>query len=303
METWELLIAHHRGLLTRADVSPDRLRKWAERGRLVVVLPGVYVLPDLLADEETLIRAVLAYCPDAVIAGFAAARRTFWPSAPAAMPLVVNAPTRIRRPTITFHTTPVRLDDTVDHRGIRLTSAPRTALDLATITEGRSIDEALRSGVVSLEALWETFAATPHRRGNQAIHDLLHDSRDSPWSADERFFHRALRQRGITGWSANQPVVIGTRIVYPDVGFHDLRLAIEVDGRHHRDDESTFQSDRERQNLMALARWWVLRYTGAQLRADMDGVLDQVEQMRDRLQVDMSQNRHRSTHSTRNRAA
>ena len=52
---------------------------------------------------------------------------------------------------------------------------------------------------------------TAARAGNQTRRQLLLDSRDEPWSEAERLFHRLLREAGITGWKANQPVVLKDR--------------------------------------------------------------------------------------------
>jgi hypothetical protein len=60
---------------------------------------------------------------------------------------------------------------------------------------------------------------TAARVGNPTKRYLLLDSRDEPWSAAERKFHRLLHDAGITGWKANRPVVLDDFTCYVDVIF------------------------------------------------------------------------------------
>ena len=68
---------------------------------------------------------------------------------------------------------------------------------------------------------------------------------------------KLLRDAGITGWKANYPV--GRYKV--DVGFPSPKVAIEVDGFAFHSGPVEFQIDRERQNIIALLGWQVLRFT------------------------------------------
>ena len=106
---------------------------------------------------------------------------------------------------------------------------------------------------------------TAGRRGNTERRRLLLESRDEPWSAAERRFHRLLREGGITGWKANVGVEIDGHRYYLDVAFARARVAIEIDGRLHQLDRNLFESDRVRQNRLVLHGWRVLRFTWAML--------------------------------------
>ena len=67
-----------------------------------------------------------------------------------------------------------------------------------------------------------------------------------------------------------------------DVYFPELRLVIEVDGRHAHG-EGRFQSDRTRQNQLIEAGCTVLRYTWTDLVERPDAVARQVRAMVARL--------------------
>jgi len=90
---------------------------------------------------------------------------------------------------------------------------------------------------------------------------LLLDSRDLPWSAAERLAHNIFRRAGIRGWKANLGVFLDGRWYYIDIAFLRLKVAIEIDGRMHEDDEDLFESDRWRQNALVRDGWRVLRFT------------------------------------------
>jgi very-short-patch-repair endonuclease len=90
----------------------------------------------------------------------------------------------------------------------------------------------------------------------------------------DRRLQRLLRQAGISGWVGNHPVFDGRRLVgRVDVGFADLKVAIEVDGLAYHSDRQRFQRDRTRQNDLVALGWTVLRFTWADLVERPDYVL------------------------------
>ena len=56
------------------------------------------------------------------------------------------------------------------------------------------------------------------------------------------------------------------------------KIAIEIDGwQYHGKFKSAHESDRERQNHMAVAGWLVLRFTAGQIFKDLEGVSATIE--------------------------
>jgi very-short-patch-repair endonuclease len=90
-------------------------------------------------------------------------------------------------------------------------------------------------------------------------------SKDEPWSAAERKFHRLLRDAGITAWKANQLVVLGGSLFFLDVVFRGVKLVVELDGRLYHSGSEVFETDRWRRNLLVLDGWCVLRFTSAMI--------------------------------------
>ncbi|SDB86547.1 Protein of unknown function [Raineyella antarctica] len=109
---------------------------------------------------------------------------------------------------------------------------------------------------------------------------LLGDLQRCPWSVLELEPHRLLLAHGITGWSANHPVLLHGRQLFVDIAFPGAKVAVEADGRAHHSDGSAFESDRVRWNLLSADGWIVLRVT-------WDAVMNRpevvVQQVRDAL--------------------
>lgn len=65
-----------------------------------------------------------------------------------------------------------------------------------------------------------------------------------------------------------------------DIAFPARQLAIEVDGwQYHGKYKRDFQRDREKDRLLLLAGWRVMRFFAAEIRADLPAVLAQIHQI------------------------
>lgn len=63
-----------------------------------------------------------------------------------------------------------------------------------------------------------------------------------------------------------------------DIAIPSAQLAIEVDGwEWHGKHKGDFQRDRERQNLLTLNGWRILRFTAGKIRRDVRGCLNLIE--------------------------
>ena len=104
---------------------------------------------------------------------------------------------------------------------------------------------------------------------------MLLDSRAEPWSKAERLVHRLYRDAGITGWVGNLKIWVPQlwTSYYLDIAFERQRLACEIDGREFHDTDDAFETDRERQNVIVLCGWTVLRFTWTMLTEQPDHVV------------------------------
>jgi very-short-patch-repair endonuclease len=247
---------------------------WAVRNReLAAVLPGVYAAPAQADQPMTRMRAACLRHRDGVLLTGAAARASFWPRAPVGVVLVA-APGRVAaHPGFSFTRRRIPSELVDEHDGLRFTIPALTAVDMSTFSCTDAIDRALRTRAATLPMMYEALARTANRIGNPERMRLLLDSRDLPWSAAERLAHNLLRRAGIRGWKTNLAVVLDGRWYYIDIAFRRLKVAIEIDGRLHQDDEDLFESDRWRQNALVRDGWRVLRFTWAMLREHPEAVI------------------------------
>jgi very-short-patch-repair endonuclease len=264
-----------RGLLVRRD-HPELVTAidyGVRCGELVPVLPGVYAVPSIARLPTTRMQAVCRRHPDAVLLTEAAARVSFWPQVSLhAIQVAVPSPLPKQRGFV-FTRRRIPAELVVEHQGLRYTAPALTAVDLATFACADAIDQALRTRTATLEEMYEALAKTANRIRNPERLRLLLDSRDRPWSTAERLAHRILRRACIRGWEANLPVLIEGRLYFLDIAFPVLRVAIEIDGRMHEEDEDLFESDRWRQNALVRDGWRVLRFTWDMLREHPDAVI------------------------------
>ncbi|MHB8408393.1 MAG: endonuclease domain-containing protein [Acidiferrobacterales bacterium] len=90
------------------------------------------------------------------------------------------------------------------------------------------------------------------RRG-PTPHDLL-------WAEVSRRWPQAEREY----------LLIAGRRFRADIAFPDARLVVEVDGwQHHGRFLRDFRKDRERQNILTLAGWRILRIPAGDIRKDL----------------------------------
>lgn len=270
------LLALDRVILAREHPRLENaLVRAASAGRLVRPLPGVFADPANADHLLTKVVAVSRWDPNAVIRGRAAAALSYWPETKVSTIEVASPRRHAPQPGFRFQQRRIP-SDLVQRRGpFALTTPPLTAIELATWVDTDPIDLALRRKVADLASLQAALELTSKRRGNTERWRVLLDSRAEPWSAAERRAHRLYRDAGITGWVGNLklwvPQVWAT--YYLDIAFERQRLACEIDSREFHDTADAFETDRQRQNIIVLAGWTVLRFTWTMLTERPDDVV------------------------------
>ncbi|WP_256895732.1 endonuclease domain-containing protein [Rhodococcus sp. 1163] len=107
--------------------------------------------------------------------------------------------------------------------------------------------------------------------GTTALREQLRRCCPGTRSEPERSVARALTAR-------NFRMEINARVgrFYGDLVDFRARVIVEIDGRTFHIDPATFTSDRRRQNILVLDGWLVLRYSGATVMSDLDGVVEEI---------------------------
>lgn len=253
-------------------------------GRLVSVLPGIYLPPDRAKDSDLLLRAAMLWAPAAVLTGRWAAARQFWPEL-ATGPIELAMPTHRSARTRPFRLVRRRVPAELVGRwsGIRCSRPALTAMDLCPELGPEVIDRVLRSRKVTPPQLRRALELSPQRAGNLARKTQLLDAAGNPWSYAERLTHRVLRDAGIVGWRANPKLLVRGHVYYPDILFDEVKLVVEIDGLHHARDVEVFQSDLWRMNDFILERYTMLRYTLADVQQRPRMLTGEVLEMRSAL--------------------
>lgn len=260
------LLRSHDGVITlaqarRAGLSRQSVNLRVHAGRWRQCFRGVYFVEDRPFTDAARIRAaVWSFGEQAVASGLAAAwwhgLTRFAPDAvEVTMPRTGSGRNRdgarLRRRDLAQR-------DVVELRGLRVTALPVTTIEAAVRGFGNRgvMDKALQRDT-TLRDLWTAHLRNKGRHGSPAARILLQAAADGAHSHAERILVRLLRAARITGWRTN--VRVGAYVV--DVLFREENVVIEVDGWAFHVDQEVFQSDRTRQNHLALRGLNVLRFT------------------------------------------
>jgi hypothetical protein len=254
-----------RDQLLSSLLTPSRVKRWIAAGRLFPVHRGVYALGHRRLSSEARVRAALLYAgPDAALSPTTAA---WWWQLHARAPTTIHL-TTTRRPRdqrgLRIHRR--RVVEAVTHRGLRVTSIPRTLLDLASTLPFDQLRRALA------EADYRDLLDPPAvsaildrgHAGSTALRSAL--ARHLPALAatrsvlEERFLHLCERS-GVPLPEMN--VWIDGFLV--DALWRSERVVVELDGYRAHASTARIESDRARDLRLRALGFVVLRYTWAQI--------------------------------------
>jgi very-short-patch-repair endonuclease len=288
---WRLVRRQH-GVISRAQLlgfgfSRHAIQHRIDRGRLVVIWPGVYrVGPMPLTREGWFMAAVLA-CGDgamlshesaAVVWGIRKDRRVD------PRPIHVSVPKarRIRLEGICAHRRNP-LPQATTNGALPLSSPLLTLVDLAGCTESdpleAAINEADRLGLIDPEGIEASLDAIPPYRGRGALKQML--NRYTRTDSDlERRFLRLVKRAGMPT-PQTQVVIQGMRV---DFYWPDLQLVIETDGLTYHRTPAQQAADRKRDQGLTAAGLRCVRFPNAQVREEPDGVVALLIRLREQLE-------------------
>ena len=245
-----------RGTVTKSQLSTRYTRLFRD----------VYIDPD--TEVTAALRAKAGWLwagRRGVVAGFSAAalHGSKWVDDRRVAELIHD--NRHRVPGIQAHGDFVDEDEIAVVAGVEVTSPVRTALDLGcwypTITAVAGIDALARATEIKaadVELLARRYAG---RRGiaraRQAA-DLFDAGAQSP---KESWLRVVLIQAGLPRPQTQIPVLdeYGSAIAYLDMGWEDVKVAVEYDGDHHRNDRRQYSWDIVRQERLQRLGWIVIR--------------------------------------------
>jgi uncharacterized protein DUF559 len=157
-------------------------------------------------------------------------------------------------------------------KGIPCTSVARTLLDLAAVVTPRQLSNAITEAevlrVFDLAAVHDVVTRGRRRRGVARLRDALsaYDSSSERTRGElERRFLALCARSGLPRPEVNAPLLLdGTQIV-ADFLWRDTRLIVEADSHRFHGTATAFERDRQRDQLLILAGWRVIRCTWRQV--------------------------------------
>jgi hypothetical protein len=171
-------------------------------------------------------------------------------------------------------------DEIASVNGIPVTSMPRTVLDIAALSTTHQLEKALNEievrGItdpLSIACLLDRY---PRKRGSAKLRALLADAnaiRGVTREELEARFAAVLADTDLPRPQRNIDLAAGGRIFEVDCLWREQRLAVELDGRATHGTDRAFEGDREKDRLLLVDGWRMVRITWRQLRDDAPAVV------------------------------
>jgi hypothetical protein len=167
-------------------------------------------------------------------------------------------------------------DEITIHRGIPITTVPRTLFDLAVDLPERQLERALNEAEVRRR--WDELSLDrllrrhPRHPGSRAVRAVLHKRRLGATFTRSELEERFLAL--IDGAGLPRPelnvLIEGLEV---DAVWRDKRIVVELDGRSTHDTAAAFKRDRARDRALQVADWRPVRVTSRQLVEDPAAVI------------------------------
>jgi very-short-patch-repair endonuclease len=169
---------------------------------------------------------------------------------------------------VRVHSTVLPPDEVTVHRGIPITTVPRTLFDIAAHVPVRLLERAINEAEVrrlwdelSLDALLRRY---PRHSGNKVVRAALHKRRQGETftkSDLEEAFLQLVDELRLARPQVNV-MVEGLEV---DAVWHGQRIVVELDARSTHATIEAFERDREKDRILQVANWHPIRVTARQL--------------------------------------
>ena len=264
-----------------AALAAGALTRHALRTRSIAMHHDVYIAKD--ADVTAVLRAKACWLRSrghGVLAGFSAAALHGARWIDADLPATIIDANRRRTPGITVWADEIDDNEICVIEGMRVTTPARTALDLARrypVDAGVvAIDALTRATRLRVRAIESAAHQYPGRRGlKRALMtlDLVDPGAESP---PETRLRLLIVRAGIQRPQTQIPVYdqYGALIGVVDMGWRELKIAVEYEGDHHRTSRRVFHKDIGRIDALIEQGWIVIRVTSVDTKG---GIIRRIE--------------------------
>jgi hypothetical protein len=160
---------------------------------------------------------------------------------------------------------------------IRVTSVPRTLLDLADTLSPqaltRAVHEAERLRLLDMRAMQETLATANGRRGRRKLEAALAIQDPGPTRSPlEELFADLIAATDLPAPKRNVHIDANGRLMEVDVLWPREKVVVELDGAASHHTRRAFEDDRRRDATLAAEGYRVLRLTWARVTHDRKAV-------------------------------
>jgi hypothetical protein len=243
-------------------------------GQLILVRPGVYRCEGAVPTWRQRLMAVRLYVGDPVVASYCSAGRLWELSDVPKTDLEVTVPRnrRVRLPGVVNHSANLGAADVTTRFNIPVTTVVQTLLDLSSVLDvdllEKILDDGLRRKLLVIAEIDRRLAQC-NRGGRRQLAALkaLVDARGLDYVAGESVWEDRIFMwivdSGLPMPDRQVCVTINGVSYRIDLGYVDLKIAIEFDGYDYHHLRSRHVSDRERIIALQLAGWLVLPFTSA----------------------------------------
>lgn len=287
------IAARQHGLVTteqaqRAGFSKFMISRRVSAGVWSRVLPSVYRLGGAERTHAQRLQAASLWAgDDGVLShGAAAAVWGFDTFRDAAPELTLTVDRRCGGVLRVHRVDTLPAADVALRRRLRITSLPRTLLDVASagvdsLTRA-CLNEALRRRWLTVDAL-RTLVSDAHReRGVEVLRDVLSELEggDGPTESQlEDAVVEALIWAGLPRPRRQRSVVVDGRVRRLDFQFVDAPVVLEADGFAWHSTLRAFEEDRARHNSLTARGFIVLRWTWAALQQHPERLTNQLREV------------------------
>jgi hypothetical protein len=264
--------------LARLGLSRSGVQSRVARGRLHRVHRGVYAVGhSLLSVEGRYMAAVLACGTGAALSHRSSGDHVgIRPTSRARIDVTVPGQRGRRRKGLDVHRSSLAAEDITPVNGIPCTTVARTLIDLAEVIDQRqielAIDRAEQRRIFDRAALERALARADGRAGASVLRRLMAPADWRPRLTREELeecFLCICRNAGIPEPEVNAWIPFENGIgAEADFLWRERRLVIETDGRETHGTRQAFESDRLRDQRLAVLGFRVVRFTWRQVEDD-----------------------------------
>ena len=268
--------------LRELGLGSRAVQQRASAGRLRRLYRGVYAVGHARIGREGRWLAAVFACGEGAVLSHASAAAHWELLATSAALINVTAPRgRHAAPGIRLHRSrSLDVRDTDRHRGIPITSVPRTLLDLAATVKPHRLERALaqaeRLRLYDNRAIEDAIARSNGHRGTGALKEAI-ARHDPKWTRTdlEAWFLTMVREAGLPEPMVNASLTAPDHPrLDPDFCWPSHRAIVETDGWETHRTRAAFERDRARDAALIADGWRVIRLTGNEPRETIERRLE-----------------------------